>query len=172
MKLAFRVFCIHVLAHRSLKFSDQVVKCLTLPPITSDFLPRALDQQSSIWMDVIWIWSPLEATPSPPVISHFLPRAWDLRSTIKYRYGHHLNLKALALWPPPPPPPPLLLPYPPPPKFIAKLLWLHLYGFNLFLIKEEDLLDSKAHTYPRRRSHTIGSSNTEFHDGKKLTEPN
>jgi len=33
---------------------------------------------------------------------------------------------------------------------------------------EEDLTDSKAHTYPRRRSHTIGSSNTEFHDGKNL----
>ncbi|XP_068752241.1 mitogen-activated protein kinase kinase kinase 3-like isoform X3 [Montipora capricornis] len=30
---------------------------------------------------------------------------------------------------------------------------------------EEDITDSKAHTYPRRRSHTIGSANSEFHDG-------
>ena len=37
-----------------------------------------------------------------------------------------------------------------------------------FVIIEEDLTDSKAHTYPRRRSHTIGSSNAEFHDGKKM----
>lgn len=33
---------------------------------------------------------------------------------------------------------------------------------------EEDLTDSKAHTYPRRRSHTIGSSNAEFHDGNQI----
>lgn len=33
---------------------------------------------------------------------------------------------------------------------------------------EEDLSDSKAHTYPRRRSHTIGSSNSEFHDGNQI----
>ena len=36
-----------------------------------------------------------------------------------------------------------------------------------FVVIEEDLTDSKAHTYNRRRSHTIGSSNAEFHDGKK-----
>ena len=34
MKLAFRVFCIHVLAHRSLKFSDQVVKSLLYEYLT------------------------------------------------------------------------------------------------------------------------------------------
>ena len=33
---------------------------------------------------------------------------------------------------------------------------------------EEDLLDSKAHTYPRRRSHTIGSSNVDYNDGMKM----
>ncbi|XP_074627502.1 mitogen-activated protein kinase kinase kinase 3-like isoform X3 [Acropora palmata] len=33
---------------------------------------------------------------------------------------------------------------------------------------EEDITDSKAHTYPRRRSHTIGSSNSEFNDGNQI----
>ena len=33
---------------------------------------------------------------------------------------------------------------------------------------EEDLLDSKAHTYPRRRSHTIGSSNVDYSDGMNV----
>ena len=37
-----------------------------------------------------------------------------------------------------------------------------------FVVIEEDFTDSKAHTYPRRRSHTIGSSNAEFHDVKKM----
>lgn len=35
---------------------------------------------------------------------------------------------------------------------------------------EEDLLDSKAHTYPRRRSHTIGSSNVDYNDGMKMKD--
>ena len=35
---------------------------------------------------------------------------------------------------------------------------------------EEDLLDSKAHTYPRRRSHTIGSSNVDYNDGMSSHE--
>lgn len=33
---------------------------------------------------------------------------------------------------------------------------------------EEDLLDSKAHTYPRRRSHTIGGSNVDYNDGNQM----
>lgn len=38
--------------------------------------------------------------------------------------------------------------------------------YDSVLCSEEDITDSKAHTYPRRRSHTIGSSNSEFNDGK------
>ena len=37
-----------------------------------------------------------------------------------------------------------------------------------FTCAEEDLLDSKAHTYPRRRSHTIGSSNVDYNDGMNI----